>query len=169
VNVPFRLWVLLITLLCAAISAFGLQPGYGGMPWPVAALWAAAAFAAFGLSVWVAFCLIVLGVLMDFMTEAPIGAWPLAILSAYGVALVAWDRQPPVSVWAAEAISVIGGMIAAAVALWAAGAIARHVGFSRAGFMGDFIVTAITYLVVRFVLLPADIRSGKSSFRMSGR
>lgn len=158
---PWRLWVLLITLLCAFITAFGMQAGLVKTWWPVAGLWAAACWASFGLSVWAAGCLLVLGVLMDFMTESPIGAWSLALLSAYGVALVAWDRQPPVPVFIAEAVAVLGGMVAAALALMAAGGIAGYPGLSRAGFLPDFFVTILLYPVVRFVLIPGSIRGAR--------
>ena len=114
--------------------------------------------ASFGLSVWVAGCLIMLGLAMDYMGEAPLGAWPLALLSAYGVALIAWDRQPPIPVVGAEAIAVIGGFIAASIALGIAGSIAGHPGFARGALTGDFIMTALLYPIVRFVILPASIR-----------
>jgi hypothetical protein len=107
-----------------------------GAWWPIAGLWLAAGLASFGLSVWVAGCLMLLGVAMDFMGEAPIGAWPLALLSAYAVALVAWDRQPPIRVIGAEIISLlVGGFIAASLALTIAGSIAGHTGFARGPFM----------------------------------
>lgn len=160
-NVPLRLWVFLVCSLAALTTAFGMQPSFGGMWWPVAGLWAAAVLAPFGLSVWVAICLIALGVVMDFMTEAPVGAWPLALISAYGVALVAWDRQPPVPVWGAELVSVLGGLVAAGAALGLAAAVSGHAGFSRAGFMGDFILTALLYPFVRFLLIPRSIRTAR--------
>jgi hypothetical protein len=155
---PWRVWVLLLTLLAAFTTAFGMQPGMGHMWWPIAGLWLTAGLASFGLSVWVAICLILLGVFMDFAGEAPIGAWPLALLSAYGVALVAWDRQPPVPVFMAEIVAVLGGLIAAGIALGLASMIARAEGFSRAGFLSDFLLTAALYPLVRFVIIPASIR-----------
>ena len=85
-------------------------------------------------------------------------AWPLALLCAYGVALIAWDRQPPIPVVGAEAIAVIGGFIAASIALGIAGSIAGHPGFARGALTGDFIMTALLYPIVRFVILPASIR-----------
>lgn len=160
-NVLLRVWVVLLTLLCGAAWAYGLQPAVAGVWWPVAGLWAAAALAPYGLSVWVAGWLIVLGVVMDLMSEAPVGAWPLALISAYGVALVAWDRQPPVPVVAAEAAAVIGGLIAAWLALMAAGGVSGHAGFARAGVTGDFLVTAMLYPVIRFFLIPASIRTAR--------
>jgi hypothetical protein len=76
----------------------------------------------------------------------------------YGVALIAWDRQPPIPVVGAEAIAVIGGFIAASIALGIAGSIAGHPGFARGALTGDFIMTALLYPIVRFVILPASIR-----------
>ena len=108
----WRLWVLILVVLAALTTAFGMRVGLGTVWWPIAGLWLAAGFAAFGLSVWVAGCLIMLGLVMDYMGEAPIGSWPLALLCAYGVALIAWDRQPPIPVVGAEAIALIGGIIA---------------------------------------------------------
>jgi hypothetical protein len=168
-NVPFRLWALFLVTLCGAVTAFGLQPGFGGLPWPVAGLWAAAVLAPFGLSVWVAGCLIALGVTVDFMTEAPVGAWPLAFLSAYGVGLVAWDGRPPVQVIVGEAITVIGGMIAAGIALIIAGTIAGHPGFARDALINDFLLTAAVYPVIRYLLIPADIRKSRSTAAMTNR
>lgn len=168
-SVLLRLWIVFLTALCAFITAFGMQPGFGGLWWPVAGLWAAAVLAPFGLSVWAAACLIVLGVLMDFMSEAPIGAWPLALLAAYGVALVAWDRSPPIPVWGAELVAVLGGLVAAGAALGLAGSVSGHVGFSRGAFTSDFLLTAALYPVVRFLLIPGDIRSGKTGLGISRR
>ncbi|MDZ4762143.1 MAG: hypothetical protein SGJ21_13845 [Alphaproteobacteria bacterium] len=160
-SVPWRLWIVVQTALAWYITAFGLQPGLGGLWWPVAGLWAAVAWASFGLSVWAAGSLIVLGVLIDFMTEAPIGAWPLALLSAYGVALVAWDRSPPMPMIAAELVAVFGGMVAAGLALAAAGSVAGQTGFSRDGLLYDFLLTAALYPAVRFILIPASIRGAR--------
>jgi len=155
---PWRVWVLMVTMIAGFISAFGMQPGMAGLWWPVAGLWLAAGLASFGLSIWVAICLILLGVFMDFTGEAPIGAWPLALLCAYGVALVAWDRQPPMPVVFAEVVAVGGGLIAAGIALGVASGIAGHPGFSRSGFMTDFFMTAALYPLARYLIVPTSIR-----------
>lgn len=157
-TLPWRIWVLLLTVLAGLTTAFGMQPGMATAWWPIAGLWLAAGLASFGLSVWVAGCLMLLGMAMDFMGEAPIGAWPLALLCAYGVALVAWDRQPPIPVVMAEIIAVIGGFIAASIALGIAGSVAGHVGFARGALMADFAMTALLYPLVRFIIVPASIR-----------
>lgn len=157
-TLPWRLWVLLLTVLAGLVTATGMQPGLTGVWWPIAGLWLAAGLASFGLSVWVAICLMLLGISMDFMGEAPIGAWPMALLSAYGVALVAWDRQPPIPVIGAEIIAMIGGFIAVSVALGIAGSIAGHAGFARGPLMADFVMTALIYPLVRFIIVPASIR-----------
>lgn len=154
----WRIWVLLLVILAGLTTAIGMTAGYGGIWWPVAGLWLAAGLACFGLSVWVAALLIMLGVAMDLLGEAPVGAWPLALLSAYGVALVAWDRQPPIPVVAAEAIAVIGGLFAAAIALSVAASIAGHPGFARDALNGDFIMTVVLWPLMRLVILPASIR-----------
>jgi hypothetical protein len=158
VTLPWRLWVLLLTVLAFLTTAFGMQVGMAGAWWPIAGLWLAAGLASFGLSVWVAGCLIILGVGMDFMGDAPIGAWPLALLGAYAVALVAWDRQPPIPVVGAEIISILGGFVAASVMLGIAGSIAGHEGFARGPLMADFVMTGLLYPLVRFVIIPASIR-----------
>ncbi len=157
---PWRVWVVAMTLLAGLITTFGMQPGMSGLWWPVAGIWLATGLASFGLSVWGAINLVALGVFMDYTGEAPIGAWPLALLSAYGVALVAWDRHATsgVPVLVAEIVAVAGGLIAAAIALGAASGIAGLPGFSRAGFMTDFLMTAALYPLVRFVIVPASIR-----------
>lgn len=154
----WRIWVLLLVVLAGLTTAFGMHSGMVTLWWPIAGLWLAAGLASFGLSVWVAGCLIMLGLAMDYMGEAPLGSWPLALLCAYGVALIAWDRQPPIPVVGAEAIAVVGGFIAASIALGIAGSIAGHPGFARGALTGDFIMTALLYPIVRFVILPASIR-----------
>lgn len=154
----WRLWIVWMTLLSAAVSVVSLQPSLAGTAWPVAGLWAAAAWAAVGLSVWAAGSLVLLGLFIDYVTDAPIGAWPFAFLCAYGVALVAWARVPPLPVIAAECVAVIGGLIAAALSLGIAGDIAGRSGFAPAGFMPDFIATALLYPLARFVYIPASVR-----------
>jgi hypothetical protein len=158
VTAAWRLWVLVLVVLAGLTTAFGMKAGMVAVWWPIAGLWLATGLASFGLSVWVAGCLLMLGLSMDFMHDAPIGAWPLAFLSAYGVALVAWDRQPPIPVVFAEAIALIGGFIAASIALGVAASIAGEPGFSRGALTGDFIMTALLWPLVRFVVLPASIR-----------
>jgi hypothetical protein len=155
---PWRVWIVLLTLLAGFLQSFSMQPGMAGLWWPIAGLWLSAGLASFGLSIWVAINLVLLGVFMDFLGEAPVGAWPLALLCAYGVALVAWDRQPPVPVIVAEIVAVVGGLIAAGVALGVASGIAGLPGFSRAGFMTDFFLTAGLYPLARFVIVPSSIR-----------
>jgi hypothetical protein len=152
----WRLWIVIMTVAAALVTGFGLRPGMTGQWWPVAGLWAAAVWASYGLSVWSAVALMLLGVMMDYMTEGPIGAWPLALLSAYGVGLVAWDRAPPIAGFIAEGITVIGGMIAAGLALWIAGSISGQAGFWRDGFFYDFLLTALLYPAARFAFVVAD-------------
>jgi len=158
VTAAWRIWVLVLVVIAGLTTAFGMRAGMVAMWWPISGLWLAAGLAAFGLSVWVAGCLTLLGLVMDYMGEAPIGSWPLALLSAYGVALVAWDRQPPIPVAFAEAIAVGGGLVAASIALGVAASIAGEPGFARGALTGDFIMTALLYPLVRFVILPASIR-----------
>ncbi len=157
-TVAWRLWVLMLTAVAAMVTAYGMKVGMSGAWWPIAGLWLTATLASFGLSIWVAGCLILLGLAMDYMGEAPIGAWPMALLAAYAVALVAWDRQPPIRVISAEIISLLGGFIVVSLALTIAGSIAGHPGFARNALTGDFIMTALLYPVVRFLILPASIR-----------
>lgn len=160
-TVPWRLWLIMCGLASVGVASIGLQPGLGGLWWPIPALWLAAVWASFGLSVWASACLVLLGLLTDFITDAPIGAWPFALLCAYGVGLVAWDRQPPVPVVVAELIAVGGGVIAAGLALSAAGSIAGETGFAREGMIYDGVLTLLLYPVVRFGLLPGDIREAR--------
>lgn len=160
-SVPWRIWVFVLTGLAILVTAFGMQPALGGYWWPVAGLWLAAGFAPYGLSIWAAVCLLLNGVVVDLMTDAPIGAWPLAFLLAYGVGVFAWDRHPPVSRVVVEFFAVIGGLIVAALALGLAAGVAGYEGFSRAGFLTDFIITAALYPIVRFLLVPSDLREAR--------
>lgn len=157
-TIPWRLWVMMLTILAALTSVFGMQAGMAGIWWPIAGLWLAAGLACFGLSVWVGINLVLLGVVMDYLGEGPVGAWSLALIAAYGVALVAWDRQPPIPVIGAEVISVVGGFIAASLALGVAGSIAGRSGFARGPLMADFVMTSLFYPLVRFVIVPGNIR-----------
>ncbi len=157
-SLPWRIWVVMIAALCIALTGIGMGTGMPLDLWPVAGLWMAAGFASVGLSVWIGSWLIVVGVAMDLMTEAPVGAWPLALICAYGVALAGWSRSPPMPVWVAEVIAVAGGMVVAALALGVAGGVSGHSGFSRSAFLYDFLVTALLYPAVRFVLVPGSIR-----------
>ncbi len=160
-NLPWRIWVFMMTALSAFITAFGMQPALAGVWWPVAGLWLAAGFAPYGLSVWAAVCLLLNGVILDLMTDAPIGAWPLAFILAYGVAVFAWDRHPPVSRLVVEVMAVVGGLIAATLALGLAAGVAGHEGFSRAGFLTDFLMTAALYPLARYLLVPSDLREAR--------
>lgn len=160
-SLPWRIWVLLLTLVSCFVSVFGMQPLLGDYWWPVAGLWLAAGLASYGLSVWAAVCLLFNGVVLDLMTDAPIGAWPLAFLLAYGVGVVAWDRHPPVSRFVVEFFAVVGGLIAASGALGLAAGVAGYEGFSRAGFFTDFLITAALYPVVRYLLVPSDLREAR--------
>jgi hypothetical protein len=160
-TLPWRVWVLALAVVAAMSTAFGMRPGMYAQMWPIAGLWLTAFVAPFGLSVWAAAVLTALGLAMDLMTEAPVGAWALALLSAYGVGLIAWDRQPPLSVPTVEAITVIGGAVAIYVALTAAGGIAGQTGFSAAALIPDFFITALLYPALRFVFLPVSIREGR--------
>jgi len=158
VTLAWRLWVVVLMVLAALVTAYGMRVGVGSAWWPIPALWLTTTLAAFGLSIWASGGFILLGLAMDFMGEAPVGAWPLALLSAYAVALVAWDRQPPIRVISAELISLVGGCIVISLTLGVAAAIAGHPGFSRNALTGDFIMTALMYPVIRFMILPASIR-----------
>jgi len=157
-SLPWRIWVVLIAASCIVLTGVGMGSGIPFDVWPVAGLWMAAGFASVGLSVWVAVWLIVVGVVMDLMSEAPVGAWPLALICAYGVALMGWSRTPPMPSWVAEFISVAGGLIVAALALGVAGGVAGHSGFSRSAFLYDFLLTALLYPAVRLILVPRSIR-----------
>ncbi len=160
-NVPWRIWVLVLTGLASLVTAFGMQPALAGYWWPVAGLWLAAGFASYGLSVWAAVCLLLNGVILDLMTDAPVGAWPLAFLLAYGVGVFAWDRHPPVSRVFVEFAAVVGGLIAAALALGLAAGVAGYEGFTRSGFLTDFLITAALYPIVRFLIVPTDLREAR--------
>lgn len=158
----WRLYVLLLSAGAAIMTAFGMGVGKSDLAWPIAGLWVAALVAPYGLSVWAAGCLTLLGVIIDFMTEAPIGAWPIALLGAYGVGLMAWERYPPLPLWAVEAITVIGGMIAAVVALMTAAAVAGLPSIVTWPLMRDLLVTAFAYVGLRFALLPPSLRDQRS-------
>ena len=151
----WRIWVLLLVVLAGLTTAFGMHAGMVTLWWPIAGLWLAAGLAAFGLSVWVAGCLIMLGIAMDYMGEAPLGAWPLALLCAYGVALIAWDRQPPIPVVGAEAIAVIGGFIAASLSLRFDASSAGDPRLTRGHLTGDVLLNALLLSNLPFGILPA--------------
>jgi len=160
-TLPWRLWVFMWLLIAGLATAFGLHPAFSGVPWPAAGLLAGVCFACFGLSVFVGAGLVILGLLMDFATDSPIGAWPVAFLAAYAVALIVWDRQPPLSPLLAELIALPAALIAAGLGLVIAGNIAGETLIDRSGVFGDLMVTALAYPAVRFILIPASVREAR--------
>ena len=62
------------------------------------------------------------------------------------------DRTYPLSM----TVAVIG--LLQSLALGIAGSVAGHAGFSRGPLMADFLMTALLYPLVRFVIVPASIR-----------
>ncbi len=157
-NLPWRLWVFGLMLLAILFAGFGALPKLGGDWWPVAGIWLAATLAAYGLSVWTAMCLLTLGLATDLMTDAPLGAWPLAFLMAYVVAAIAWEQYPPLNRYIVEGLALVGGMVAVAIALGLAAGLAGYTGFSRTGLLTDFAATFLLYPVVRLFLLPKEVR-----------
>ncbi|MEM6627368.1 MAG: hypothetical protein AAF719_11750 [Pseudomonadota bacterium] len=152
-----RIRVGLTALLAMLISTLGLQPAFSDWVWPIAGLWAAAAWSSLGLSLWAAGVLCVMGLFQDIAYEAPLGAWPLAFLGAYSVGLVTMARTPPMSRLTAEAITVFGGLVAAAVALAAANDLAGAAAFWRNGMIGDLLITAALYPLARNLFPHAEV------------
>jgi rod shape-determining protein MreD len=82
-------WLIAPALMCAAasvvlatpIEVFGLQ-----LPEPVFAMAPAFAWAGLRPSVAPPFVLLALGLFLDVLWGAPLGLWPLCLLSLYGVA-----------------------------------------------------------------------------------
>ncbi|MBI1340246.1 hypothetical protein GC169_08580 [bacterium] len=149
-----RLWFGLMTLLCAFITAVGLAPQVTGLWWPLAGLWAAAAWSSTGLSVWCAGCLTLLGLLTDYITGAPIGAWPLALLVAYGAGLVAWGLGSSLPAWAPDLLALAAALTAATFALMFASDVAGREAFWLDGILYDLLLTAGLYPLVRSILNP---------------
>jgi hypothetical protein len=160
-TLPWRLWSLAWLILAGLVTALGLHPVFSGAPWPIAGLLAAVCLASFGLSVFVSCGLLALGVLTDFATDAPIGSWPLALLSGYGVALTVWDRQPPLSPIQAEIVALCAGLVAAGVGLVIGAGIAGLPIIDRADITRDLMMTALAYPAMRFLLIPSSIRDAR--------
>ena len=142
-----------------SITAFGMQAGMAGMWWPVAGLWLAAGLASFGLSVWVAICLILLGVFMDFHrrgADRGVAAGP-AVRLWRGAGRLGQAGPPRPGIRGRDRCR----RRRADRCRRSAGHRRRHCrppGFSRAGFMTDFVLTAALYPLARFVIVPASIR-----------
>lgn len=181
--IQLRIWFAILTLVCALISAVGMAPQTSGWWWPLPGLWAAAAWGALGLSVWCAGCLTLLGVLTDYLTGAPIGAWPLSLLAAYGASLLIWGVAAPLvltemdasrrrraapGVWGliaslpvllveAAALGVV--LVASALTLAAASNLAGLETFWFDGVLYDLFATALLYPAARRVLTPQNARA----------
>lgn len=156
-----RIWIAIGAVLAFLFSTLGALPQMQALPfpltgfWPIAGLWAALAWSGLGMSVWAALCLVCVGVGQDFLHDAPLGAWPLALLGAYGVGLVAPRlTQVGVSLVAAETLALVGGILAAALLLAMAGDIAGGADVIDFQFWGDLVLTGGLYFVVQPLFAP---------------
>jgi hypothetical protein len=161
-----RAQIAFAALLLAGLAFLKVNPAFSGWWWPVGGLWAAAAWAAIGLSLWSALWLVALGLVGDVLTEAPLGAWPLAFLAAYGAGLAAWrlfapedaDRAQLNQRLAAEGVALVLGGALAVAALALAGGVSGRSGFASDAVIDDILLTAALYPIARFFLIPSQWR-----------
>lgn len=158
-SAPFRVWILFSLLICTLAMVIGIQPHLSGLWWPLPGLWAAAAWSAFGLSIYTAFCLTGLGLITDFIMDAPLGSWALGLVSAYGAGVLAWAFIPPTprTFMLSEALAVAAGMLALILAIKVANSVAGG-GSPVSSLFPHLFVTALLYPLARFVMVPGGLR-----------
>lgn len=159
-NLPWRLWVMMLSIVAMIFAIVGTQPRWSELWWPFASIWLTVTLSAFGLSIFAAVCFVLLGLSIDLMTDAPLGAWPLAFLMSYMVGVFAWERSPPVPPIMVEAFTLIFGLVVVTVCLALASGVAGYSGFSVANLLSDFAMTIIAYPLMRGFLLPREVLGG---------
>ncbi len=152
---------LLGTLVALTVSTLGMSPVIQLLPWPatglwpIAGAWAAAAWSSRGVSLRAIFAIAGIGLYQDFLHDAPLGAWSLALLSLYGVGLVAHRVFNSVADrFIAEFVTIIVGLVVCAVMLAAAGDIAGGASVLYASLWADLSLTGGLYLLVRPLFEP---------------
>lgn len=143
------LLVLVVSTLGPALKTLHWPYPMTGL-WPVAGMWAALAWGESVMSVRAALSLVLLGVYQDYLYEAPLGAWPLAFLSAYAVGLGAHRMFPSRSDrMIAAVLSLAGGLAAGAAGLAAAGGIVGAPSAVGRALWADLVLTGMVYFIVR--------------------
>lgn len=82
----------LVALLGVA-DQFRLEQGWSNLAWPNAALWAAAGWGLSGLAIRPMLLLVLIGLAQDIVLRAPLGAFVVVNLAAFGTAAFLTRRQ----------------------------------------------------------------------------
>ena len=150
----------MIGILIVAVVGFSgiiFAPGFGlAAFWPYAGIWAAIGWASSRLSIKSSFLLVVLGIFVDLLSDAPLGCWAAIHLIAYFSASIFRKRAQTDQT---GFVRLIGGLTALFVAFGAARWImGAYLGdMATQDILGGFLVTALLFLPVRpFFLLKKE-------------
>lgn len=145
------------------ISVLGTAPPMLNLPfpltgvWPVAGFWAAIAWSRLNLSVWAALCLVMIGFVQDYLLDAPLGAWPLAFISAYVAGLVVNGELRKISdALPSEFVAVVLGLISGLFGLVIAGDTAGGAEVIDSRLIASLWLTGGLYFICRGVFAPMD-------------
>lgn len=117
--------------------------------WPIAGLWAAIAWSGKSMSVFAAITLIIVGIFQDYLYEAPIGAWPLAFLGAYGVGLIGHQIMRVMSAsLSMHVLTTAASLVAALIALAIAGDIAGGAHVVEQTLVANLVATGGLYFLM---------------------
>ncbi len=160
-TVRFRIF--LGAVLAMIVCMLGATPALRHMPFPLTDTWPIAGFllalssARLKMSITAAVMIVLVGLVHDFVLEAPLGAWAFACLCAYGGALIAKETVRTVSgTMPLELVSVIVGGVTGLVALSIAGDISGGAQVMDASLWGDLILTWGLYYLVSPMFAPYD-------------
>jgi hypothetical protein len=159
VGVPVR--ILLGTLIVLSIGYLGViwgAPMGLAQFWPYAGLWAAVGWGASRLTVLPFMLLIVLGVSMDLLGDAPIGCWAAIHLLAFLVSSLFRKRSLTDPTGFVRAMGDLTAFVTAFIfARWIMGAYVGNV--STREVIGGFLSAGLLYIPLRsFFLLSRDNR-----------
>ena len=121
--------------------------------WPVAGLWADIAWSGGYMSVRAALALVFLGLYQDFLHEAPLGAWPLAFLSAYAAGMSAHKLLPARNDYmTAVVFALIIGFVGAFIGLVVARGVSDSPAVLSRDLISDMVLTGMLYFLARPLL-----------------
>ncbi|MFC7291847.1 hypothetical protein [Hirschia litorea] len=156
-----RIRVFLGALLAIFICLLGTTPLLHHMPFPLTDTWPIAVFlfalscARLSMSIWAAVLIVMVGLVQDFVLEAPLGAWSFAGLCAYAAGLIAKDSfKAMAATIPSQLVLLVAGSIVGIFALSIAGDIAGGADVLDAPLWSDLVLTAGLYYLVTPLFAP---------------
>ncbi len=155
-------------ILAIFICLLGATPLLHHMPFPLTDTWPIAGFlfalscARLSMSIWAAVLIVLVGLVQDFVLEAPLGAWSFACLCAYAAALIAKESfRSMAATISPQLVLLVAGSVVGVFALSIAGDIAGGADVLDAPLWSDLVLTAGLYYLVTPLFAP--YRGGLSS------